>query len=188
MKDHDFLDDLYSNSAKEVPPESLDQAILKQARDHVHNGRFLMRRQWQQFLSLAAVMVLSVYVVLDVGDQSMDVDGLSLSEEASEFIEPAFDEKPVASKAVKKELSLSGNEMRAKAESFKRKEAKRMVSDEVDGIHAGHSLKASPEKMMVEIERLINEGELAKAKILFQKLSETYPEFPVSIRIIEALK
>jgi len=201
MKDNDFLDDLYSNSAKDVPPESLDQAILKHARDNVQKGNFLMRRQWQQFLSLAAVMVLSVYVVLDVGDESMDVEGLSLSEEPSP----------------------SGNEMRAKAESFKIKEAKRIVrdelmplsvqenvpqhaqqnsrdlaielkeitvqgSEEVDGTHAGNSLKVSPEKMMEEVERLIHEGELAKAKILFQQISETYPEFPVSIRIIEALK
>lgn len=188
MKDNDFLDDLYTDSAKDVPPESLDQAILKQARDNVQKDSFLMRRQWQQFLSLAAVMVLSVYVVLDVGDESMDVDGLSLSEEASEYIEPAFDEKPMASKALKKELSPSGNEMRAKAESFKRKEAKRMVRDEVDGIHAGNSLKASPEKMMEEVEKLINEGELAQAKIMFQQLSDVYPEFPIPARIVEALK
>lgn len=222
MKDNDFLDDLYSRSAKDVPPESLDRAILKHARDNVQKGNFLMRRQWQQFLSLAAVMVLSVYIVLDVGDQSMDVEGLSLSEEASEYIEPGFNEKPVTSKKLNKELnkeiskqlSPSSNEMRAKAESFKRKEAKRMAHDElmplsdqaveakeisiqgaavqgneeVEGIRAGHSLKASPEKMMEKVERLISEGELAQAKILLQQLSDAYPEFPVPVSIVEALK
>jgi hypothetical protein len=195
MKDNDFLDDLYSNSAKDVPPESLDQAILKHARDNVQKGNFLMRRQWQQFLSLAAVMVLSVYVVLDVGDQSRDVDGLSLSEEASEFIEP----------------SPSGNELRAKAESFKGKEAKRMArdelmplsvqqfsSDQVTSVQANEQaevgakaekiLMARPEEMLKEIEGLINEGNLVNAKIILQQLSDTYPEYPVPTRIVDALK
>lgn len=218
MKDHDFLDDLYSNSAKEVPPESLDQAILKHARDNLQKRDFLMRRQWQQFLSLAAVMVLSVYVVLDVGDESMDVEGLSLSEEASEFIEPAFDEKPVASKALKKELSLSGNEMRAKAESYKSKEAKRMTRDEmmpssinknisksidqtssnqalvppenkeINAVRGAEISMLSPKEMIEKIERLIAEDRHVEAKQVYDEFIDLYPNEPLPINIVEAIK
>ena len=218
MKDDDFLDDLYSNSAKDVPPESLDQAILKHARDNVQKGNFLMRRQWQQFLSLAAVMVLSVYVVLDVGDQSRDVEGLSLSEEASEFIEPAFDEKPVASKELNKEPSPSGSEMRAKAESFKRKEAKRMIHDEMMPLNINKSISrsidessseqglASPayeepnavrgaessmlslKEMLEKLERLIAEDKQVEAKQVYDELIDLYPNEPLPISIIEAFK
>ena len=85
MKDHDtdndFLDDLYSNSAKEVPPIELDQTILKQAHDNVHKRSFVWRSQWQQLFSVAAVMVLSVYFVFDVGDQSLNVEDFSHAEE-----------------------------------------------------------------------------------------------------------
>jgi hypothetical protein len=38
--DNNFLDDLYSHSAKKIPPAVLDQTILKHALDHVHKDNF----------------------------------------------------------------------------------------------------------------------------------------------------
>jgi mRNA-degrading endonuclease HigB of HigAB toxin-antitoxin module len=91
--DNNFLDDLYSHSAKEIPQAVLDQTILKHAFDHVHKDNFFQRLQLQRVFSVAAVLVLSVYIVFDVGEQRIDVENFVLIEEKIRFESPAFDEE-----------------------------------------------------------------------------------------------
>lgn len=112
MKDHDtdndFLDDLYSHSAKEIPPAVLDQAILKHAHDHVHKNNFFQRLQLQRAFSVAAVLVLSVYIVFDVGEQSIGGEDFLLTEESIRFESPAFDDEsasPIKEQRLKAEKS-----------------------------------------------------------------------------------
>jgi hypothetical protein len=124
MKDHDsdndFLDDLYLHSAKEAPPAALDQAILKQAHNKVHQGKFFPRYQWQQIFSVAAVLVLSVFIVLDSADQGLAIDDFSLTEEQAPRMEEQYlktekskvttmmDSAARESTAESDELSMSG--------------------------------------------------------------------------------
>jgi hypothetical protein len=94
--DNDFLDELYAQSAKEVPPKALDQAILKQAHATAPKPDRVSLFQWQRFLSVAAVMVLSVYIFFDVGGYSMDAEVFSPTEERIRSEAPVFDEGPAS--------------------------------------------------------------------------------------------
>jgi len=91
MKNHetgnDFLDELYAHNAKETPPIELDQAILKQAHDNLHQRNFVSRSQWQQLFSVAAVMVLSVYFIFDIGNNRFDTGSHSLEMEEFSYAE-----------------------------------------------------------------------------------------------------
>ena len=60
--DNKFLDELYSQSAKEVPPVELDQAIRKLAHAKVPKNDIVSLLKWERVLSVAAVMVLSIYI------------------------------------------------------------------------------------------------------------------------------
>jgi len=75
MNKHDsedeLLDQLYSKSAKEQPPSRLDKKILAEAKARYQPGTLAASFKWQRILSVAAVMVLSIYVFFDVNDNRM---------------------------------------------------------------------------------------------------------------------
>ncbi|MBL4880149.1 MAG: hypothetical protein JKX82_02375 [Oleispira sp.] len=200
MKDHDtdndFLDDLYSNSAKEVPPIELDQAILKQAHDNVHKRSFVWRSQWQQLFSVAAVMVLSVYFVFDVGDQSLNLeiyesnsssDDLSISGKEALLI-PKNLSSDIFSNAIKEQpVEINSYKLEEKIETKREiKSVRRALSAPVSD--DAESLMATADEMVEEIEKLIVEGKLVEANKIYEELSDTYPKYQVPIRIVEALK
>jgi hypothetical protein len=183
MKDHDtdndFLDDLYSHSAKEIPPAVLDKAILKQAFDHVHKDNFFQRLQLQRVFSVAAVLVLSVYIVFDMGEQSMGVDDFLRTEEGIRFASPAFDEESA--------LPIEGQ--RLKVEKVKiNKMMDSSVYESIEDTVEEKGVIVSAEKMIEEIEKLIAADNLMDAKKTYQELSNKYPEYPIPSRIIKALK
>ena len=64
----DFLDQLYAETKHEQPPLELDAKIQAQALEHLNAKNRSSFFQWQRVLSLAAVMVLSVYLFFDVND------------------------------------------------------------------------------------------------------------------------
>lgn len=64
--DEDFLDKIYAQSAKEQPPAELDKQILELAKNQVLHKPPASFQHWQRLASLAAVMVLSVYLFFDV--------------------------------------------------------------------------------------------------------------------------
>ena len=72
------LSRLYRGDAGEQPPEDLDQRILEQAHGAVeHRARVVhgpFARHWMVPISLAAVVVVSVSVVLLMPDPEMDAD------------------------------------------------------------------------------------------------------------------
>ena len=206
MKDHDtdndFIDDLYSHSAKEIPPAVLDQAILKQAHDHVHKDHFFKRLQLQRVFSVAAGLVLSVYIVFDAGEQSMGVEDFSLTEESIRFEFPAFDEEstgPIKEQGlkvekikVKKMMDSSAYESTAAPdflrESGLRKEKSMAINSFQSEQVEDEGVIVSAETMIEEIEKLITADKLVDAKKTYQKLSDQYPAYRVPSRIIEALK
>jgi hypothetical protein len=214
MKDHDtdnnFLDDLYSHSAKETPPAALDQAILKQAHDNVLKRKILPRRQWQPIFSVAAVLVLSVYIVLDTGEQNLGIDDFSLSEEAIRFTAPAFNEvqaprieerllKAEKAKIEVKKMMNSDVYESSEEQSESQHESAPLSVKEVSIDHgvsaqtlstpasADESSIIRAEKMIAEIERLIAEGKLADARKIYKELSDAYPKYSVPSKIIKAL-
>jgi|GEM_PF-6722220 len=71
----EFLDKLYARSANEKPPADLDKKILEEAKNNRHFNLFSMTIKFQRILSVAAVMVLSVYIFFDVGgNRSTGID------------------------------------------------------------------------------------------------------------------
>lgn len=64
----DFLDKLYAQKKHEQPPSELDEQIRARALEHVDVSRPSSLFKWQRVLSVAAVMVLSVYLFFDVND------------------------------------------------------------------------------------------------------------------------
>ena len=64
--DNDFLDKLYARSAKEQPPTDLNKHILEQAKAQHQHKRFASTLRWQRIVSVAAVMVFSIYIFFDV--------------------------------------------------------------------------------------------------------------------------
>jgi len=62
----DSLDQLYSKAAKEKTPTHLDKKIMAEAKLHIKVKSFPSLFQWQRVLSVAAVMLLSIYIFFDV--------------------------------------------------------------------------------------------------------------------------
>lgn len=225
--DNDFLDDLYAHSAKEAPPVALDEVILKQARDNMHKRNFVSRSQWQQLFSVAAVIVLSVYFVFDMGDQSLDMSDFSHAEERTRFSDPVFEtehaprmkeprlkvEKSKAkedmgstvyeSNSISDDSSISGSQSvripkSSSSEAFSYSTKGKSIEIETKEISIdkalpvtvnddAESLMATADEMVEEIEKLMAEGKLVAAKEIYNELSDTYPKYPVPIRIVEAL-
>jgi len=69
----DLLNQLYLQSANEKPPKDLDQKILQEARAHHHVSHFAGTFKWQRGLSVAAVMVLSIYIFFDVSNDHSSI-------------------------------------------------------------------------------------------------------------------
>jgi type IV secretory pathway VirB10-like protein len=65
----DFLDELYAQTKNEQPGAKLDEAILAQAKQQVEQPKPSSIFKWQRYASVAAVMVFSFYIILDVNDQ-----------------------------------------------------------------------------------------------------------------------
>lgn len=86
-----FLDELYAQTSNEVPPEFLDQAIIKQAHAKVSKRDVASHIHWQRYLSVAAVMILSIYIFLDVGEFSRDSELYSPSENRAGSAAPVED-------------------------------------------------------------------------------------------------
>jgi hypothetical protein len=252
---NDFLDDLYAKSAKELPPTALDQAIIKEAYAKVHKRDFVSRLQWQRFLSVAAVMVLSVYIFFDVGEYSMDAESFAPSEEriesgapvyddahaprieeprvkaekskAKKVIDPAVYESPAAMEStlaaddfsdassdpqimsesddsgeisglVKEQSSeVYSTKLEQKPEAllkkaFSRSQNKQAVSAELalpgQVSKDAENITLEPEKMLREIERLIEVDNLVEAKQMFQRLSESYPQYPIPSKIVSMFR
>lgn len=64
----DFIDELYAQTKDEQPPLELDEQIRARALEHIEASRPSSLFKWQRVLSVAAVMVLSVYLFFDVND------------------------------------------------------------------------------------------------------------------------
>jgi hypothetical protein len=200
--DNNFLDDLYSHSAKEIPPAVLDQTILKHALDHVHKDNFFQRLQLQRVFSVSAVLVLSVYIVFDVGEQRIDVENFVLIEEKIRFESPAFDEEStgpikeqrlkVEKSKVKKMMDSSAYESTAAPDFLRKSGLRKEKSIAINSFQSekveDKGVIVSAETMIEEIEKLIAADKLVDAKKTYQELSDQYPAYRVPSRIIKALK
>jgi hypothetical protein len=115
--DDEFLDTLYKQSALEKPPADVDKQILALAKTNHQRNRFAMTMNLQRVLSVAAVMVLSVYIFFEVGgDRPTRMD--------EEFLYPDKSILRSSPSATQPEnVDMSGKDQAIK--QFKNKEAKK---------------------------------------------------------------
>jgi hypothetical protein len=115
----DFLTVLYQQTATEKPPVDLDQQILALAKANHQRTRFAMTMNVQRVLSVAAVMVLSVYIFFEVGgDRHMSID--------EDFMYPQKSNLRSTPAAQQAESLDMRDEVHAKKQ-FKNKKAKKSV-------------------------------------------------------------
>ena len=132
MNKHDsedeLLDQLYSKSAKEQPPSHLDKKILAEAKARYQPGTLAASFKWQRILSVAAVMVLSIYVFFDVNDNRMpNINSELYYQQGSQH-----EESPNTSGYMSKEQHLQDKEKSKKSKKNQQQASETTLEIEAD--------------------------------------------------------
>ena len=216
----DLLNQLYLQSANEKPPEDLDQKILQEARAHHHVSHFAGTFKWQRGLSVAAVMVLSIYIFFDVSNDHRSILETEMFIPESETTSPS----PAIGEVQNLQRKLAPKKAKLKQQKKMVKEAAKTegvqyLADDISGIDSDiqestqsdmaeqrmFSAPAIPETKSVELassssesalhesnaaEKIINQiqllldnGKLEEAKELYNKFKQLFPNYPVPILI-----
>ena len=206
----DFLNKLYQQSALEKPPVELDERILELSKAKLQHKRFAMTMNLQRTLSVAAVMVLSVYIFFEVGgDHSSMLD--------ENFIYPQ--QKHIESAQQLERLEESDQEqsiqgmMKNEAKRSAAKEKMNYMSDQISELASDSRILfegsktelASPqvtqqkpmtnkaldtnkaEDKLQEIKALLAAGNVKEAKIVHAELKLLFPEFVIPKAISDAI-
>jgi hypothetical protein len=164
--EHDKLDERYRALGREEPPPELDARILDAARRAAQSRPG--RRRWMLPASIAAVIVLSVGVALEVQRERSDLaDQPAAPAEAGRAAAP----------------SASGNVMRAPALERKLLEAPARSTSQPESL-SSRSAEGSPEKWLAQIAELRREGRDDEAD---RQLAEFHRRFP-DYRIPEPMR
>lgn len=191
MSKHDsqeeFLNNLYRQSAQETPPEELDERILELAKARHPHKRFAKTLQWQRLLSMAAVMLLSVYIFFDVShdrpalmeDANMSLPGM-FSEPSPQApqVEPAPQSKARQLTAPMKEISqLKKQEAQQAAEPMQEMDMAESMSESAADTQPDALRSASPavarESSVSDLENKAEQDQLHnEPDHLLQQISE----------------
>tara|TARA_R110001592_G_scaffold116214_1_gene317411 strand:+ start:514 stop:1179 length:666 start_codon:yes stop_codon:yes gene_type:complete len=208
----DFLSKLYKQSAIEKPPVELDKQILELAKANHQRQRFAMSMNLQRVLSVAAVMVLSVYIFFDVSnDRSsmMEEDYLYPPQKNLKSAQPApqlerlemKDEAQMMQEKIKKEAKKSAGKekMQYMADDISELASEAPEQQESDTIElsapqltqqkfkAERSLETTKaEDMLKEIRELLASGKTKEAKQVYGQFTLLFPEYPVPAFISDA--
>lgn len=210
----DFLNELYQQSALEKPPAQLDKKILELAKANHERNRFAMTMNLQRVLSVAAVMVLSVYIFFEVGgDHSSMLDENFIYPQQKQ-IESSQPVQQLKRLEVNDEVQAMQGMMKKEAKRSAAKEKMNYMSDQISELasEAPPSLESdmtelsSPqliqqksktdrtlatskaEDMLQEIRMLLASGKVQEATILYGQLKRLFPEYPVPKVISDAIE
>ena len=162
----DFLNKLYKQSALEKPPADLDQQILELAKASHQRTRFAMTMNLQRVLSVAAVMVLSVYIFFEVGSDRP----MSMEEDFIYHDKSLLRSSPVDPQTERLDMS---DEVHAKKQ-VKNKEAKKSVERVMEDYEADDISEISAkarEQSGIGISE--SSSELSSAPALMRQMSKT---------------
>lgn len=208
MKNHDsdddFLNELYKQTADERPPTELDKNILILAKAKHQQNRFAKTMNLQRILSVAAVMVLSVYIFFEVDQNHPE----KISQEL--FHSPQKASKSASLDAINNSAEIKQNKMKHAKKLSERESPELMASDisELASQEANtSSLSARPsmtrveeelqrkladhspnsEDLFKEIEALLASGKLGEAKLAYQTFKVLFPKYNVPKAVSEIL-
>lgn len=212
----DFIDELYAQTKDEQPPLELDEQIRARALEHIEASRPSSLFQWQRVLSVAAVMVLSVFLFFDVNDfrrheaseALMDDHNLvvpsmrGVQKPSSANKSPELD--PARPSVLMAEQGLSESDAAPRERSRAKQEAditSSLVASEPRAVTSKKSsLKSqaiaealsgnvpSAESTLADIERHLAKGEIDSARDIYQALKERFPGFEVPDSVVENLR
>ena len=205
----ELISELYSNSKKEQPPEFLDVKILEEAHQAVTTKKKqFLSTTWKAGLSMAAVLIVGLAVVLEVGVVTHDKDVFEkpviqealegdAMDNAGATVEAASGLAESNAAPVKAERSLKPRVMPFAAKR-KAPEAERplfnkrnKIADEVEATTEGQVLQQEaaqelsgssnikmvrPERWIIKIQKLIEQGEEQQAAQEIKKFSFYYPD------------
>ena len=201
----DFLNELYQQSALEKPPTELDKRILELSKARHQRKRFAMTMNLQRVLSVAAVMVLSVYIFFDVSsDRSTMLDEAYLYP-PHQNLKSAQPASQIERLDMKEEAQVSQGSMKKEAKKPAGKEKMQFMSDEISELEteALESFEAErqgflvpeeiqqefktkralqltkAEAMLKEINDLLALGKVEQAKIIYGQFKLLFPEYNV---------
>ena len=207
----DKLDELYALTKNETPPAELDLKILAEARASVPAQRSASFYTWQRIMSVAAVMVFSVYIFFDVRDlkQSEMTDDMAvpqLSLPAKKSAERAFSSSESSSESrpeLKEEMVLEMEMQAGDVEAFsampelasppvakdQQEEAKRLSrAKEKQKAVMEDDGASSPEAMLLQIRARLEAGEVEQAQALLDNLKAKYPGLDIPEDILSMLE
>lgn len=204
--DDDFLNSLYKKAATEKPPTELDKEILTLAKTNHQASRFTKMMSLQRVLSVAAVMVLSVYIFFEVDKDlptQMEQDLFSppqsmLRSAPSSSIGNSYSDTHPSS--VQQTESFEMNEVAPVMEQLKMKQAKksaekesvRFMADEISELAAQEASQEdlsvlTAEEMLKEITQLLASEKIAEATELYKHFKQLFPEHTVPEGIVDAI-
>lgn len=208
--DDDFLNRLYKQTATEKPPEYLDKTILALAKANHPPSRFAKMMNLQRVLSVAAVMVLSVYVFFEVDkeqpiqmEQDMFFPSQNMLRSApspSSSSSSRNSSSPTPPYSVQETDSFELNEAAPVMEQLKMKQAKKsskkesayFMADEISELAAQEASQddlavVTANEMLEEITQLLASGKKAEATELYKRFKKVFPQYPVPQGIVEAI-
>jgi hypothetical protein len=214
----DKLDELYALTKNETPPAELDLKILAKARARVPAQRSASIYTWQRIMSVAAVMVFSVYIFFDVRDlkQTEITDDMAvpqLAVPAKKSVERAFSGSELSSETsserrpeLKEEMALETEMQADSVEAFsampelasppvandKPEPTKAKQQAKTNATERSKSVEedvaSSPEAMLLQIRARLDAGEVEQAQTLLDKLKSKYPGLDIPEDILAMLE
>jgi len=213
----DFIDELYAQTRDEQPPLELDEQIRARALEHIEASRPSSLFKWQRVLSVAAVMVLSIFLFFDVNDfrrheaseALMDdhnlvvpsMRGVQKPSSANKSLEldPARPSVLTAEQGLSESGAAPIERSRAKQEADITSELvasePRAVTSKKSSLNKSQAIAEalsgnvpSAESTLADIERHLAKGEIDSARDLYQALKERFPGFEVPDSVVENLR
>ena len=186
--EQDFLAKLYAQSAQEQPPAELDKRILQQAKAQHTHKRFARTLRWQRFVSVAAVMVLCVYIFFDMRHQHPVL--------MEEQILPQQKSLPEASPSAAPGEQLEPSEEQpaiAPTRQLKEQAAKRAAEPTLDDyaadeIRDSNTLPAGQDETPLPASQLFSSPEISAAKGMTTETNETISPDNLLNQITQLLK
>jgi hypothetical protein len=168
----DKVAERYRALGREEPPPELDARILDAARRAAQSRPG--RRRWMLPASIAAVIVLSVGVALQVQRERSDLmDQPATPAEAGKAAAPALKPSPAPAPPA------SDNVMRAPALERKPQDLPARPAARSGSLSAGRSVEASPEQWLTQIAELRRAGRDDEADRQLAEFRRRYPDYRI---------
>jgi hypothetical protein len=176
-RDDDQLGDRYRALGREEPPAELDASILAASRRAVQSRPG--RRRWLLPASIAAVIVLSVSVTLQLQHERADLAGqINAPAEAGKAAAPAAP-PPALAPAPAPATAPAAADSAMRAPLLERRQEQSPAAAAQPGRMSRQSAEASPEQWLARIAELRREGRHDEAERQLADFRRRFPDYRI---------